>query len=293
MQTESIQAFVVVCDLGSFQAAANTLHLTQPAISKRIANLESRLDYQLFDRIGRQVALTEAGHAYLPHARELLAVLDDGTRALDSLGERIAGPLSLALSHHVSLHRMPDVLREFVATYPDVEPTISFMDSETACRSVVRGDSELAVITLPETSHPLLSEYRIWHDPMSVFVGQAHPLADCAPGINVVANYSAVLPPADSTTRDIIERAFEAHGLMPEPRMASQSLETLRMLAAVGLGWTVLPSAMPHSDLIELPADELDLSRELGAVVHPQRSLSNAARALLALLETARDDANT
>jgi len=289
MQTEAIRAFVTICDLGSFQAAANRLHLSQPAISKRLANLEARLGHALFDRVGRGVALTEAGRSYLPHARELLAVLADGQRALDNLGSRVAGPLRMALSHHVGLHRMPDILREYVARYPDVTPEIMFLDSEAACRHVANGELELAIITLPTPSHPLLVEKEIWADPMSVFIARSHPLAHRLPiKASALAEHPAVLPPEESYTYAIIAAALQTHGVVPAPRMTSHYLETLQMLAATGIGWTVLPSSMHHPELIRADIEGLCLMRRLGAIRHPQRSLSNAGRALLDMLERAR-----
>lgn len=291
MQTTAIQAFVCVCDLGSFQAAADALHISQPAISKRLANLEQRLGHALFDRIGRGVALTEAGRAYLPHAREMLAVMQDGRRALDNLGARIAGPLRLTLSHHVGLHRMPDILRDFLRRYPDVTPDIVFADSEAACRSVANGERELAVITLPTPSHPGLVEHCIWDDPMSVFAGRDHALATqptvAAADLNA---HPAVLPPVDSYTYAIIAAALARHGVHVAPDMTSHYLETLRMLAGAGIGWTVLPTSMQHPELVRLPLAGLAMQRRLGAIRNPQRSLSNAAHAMLGLLEQARLD---
>ncbi|MES1927680.1 LysR family transcriptional regulator [Salinisphaera dokdonensis CL-ES53] len=289
MQTDAIRAFVAVCDLGSFQAASEALHLSQPTISKRLASLEQRLGHSLFDRVGRGVALTEAGRAYLPHARELLAVLQDGRRALDNLGAEVAGVLRLALSHHVGLHRMPGVLREFVSRYPGVEPQIVFVDSEAACRSVANGERELAVITLPTPAHPALVEDCIWPDPMSVFVGHDHELAKRNQVVATdLAPHACVLPPVDSYTYQIIAQALAARDVQVAPHMTSHYLETLRMLAGVGIGWTVLPTSMDHPELVRLELPELVIRRRLGAIRHPRRSLSNAARALLSLLDQAR-----
>jgi len=290
MQTTAIQAFVRVCDLGSFQAAAQALHLSQPAISKRLAGLEQRLGHALFDRIGRGVALTEAGRAYLPHAREMLAVMQDGRRALDNLGARIAGPLKLTLSHHVGLHRMPDVLRAFVQRYPEVSPDIVFADSEAACHSVANGERELAVITLPTPPHPELVEHCIWNDPMSVFAGRDHALTK-QPQVTAadLARHPAVLPPVNSYTYAIISEALGRHGIQVSPRMTSHYMETLRMLAGAGIGWTVLPTSMAEPELVRLPLGSLSMQRRLGAIRNPQRSLSNAAHAMLAMLEQAKD----
>lgn len=294
MQTEAIEAFVTVCDLGSFQAAADRLHISQPAVSKRLVTLETRLGHALFDRIGRKLALTEAGAAYLPHAREMLAVLADGSRVLDNLDERIDGRLRLGLSHHVGLHRMPPVLRTFVQAYPDVEMDIAFTDSEAACRAVVNGERELAVVTLPVPAHPVLEQQPIWDDPMGVFVAAEHPLArQKRVKLADLAQHAALLPPETSTTFELIQSELTRYHVDITPRMTSHYLETLRMLAGAGIGWTVLPLEMGGHDLQRLPLSNLTIGRRLGLVRHPRRSLSNAARAMFELLvshrQTSRD----
>src|SRR5699024_129783 len=270
---------------GSLQAAADHLHISQPAASKRLANLEQQLGRRLFDRIGRRLELTEAGSAYLPHARELLAVLADGRRTLDNLGATVAGRLRLILSHHVGLHRMPPILRRFVQLYPDVEMDIAFAESEAACRAVANGERELAVITLPRPAHPMLIQQPIWADPMAVYVAPEHPLARMDnPELAALNDYPALLPPRTSTTFALIRAQLERFAVAANPRMTSHYLETLRMLASTGIGWTVLPQAMHDHGLHMLPFSGLEIRRQLGSVRHPRRSLSNAARALAELL---------
>lgn len=287
MRTEDLKAFVTVAELGSFQLAAQRLFLSQPTISKRIASLETRLDQPLLDRLGRTVELTEAGRAYLPHARAILASLADGERALADLSERVDGPLSLTVSHHIGQHRLPPILRRFVAAYPDVDPCILFADSEEACDHVVNGISELGLVTLAEQPHATLISQTVWPDPLAVYVSSDHPIASSSPiPLASLAGWPAVLPPPNSYTYSIIEAAFGIHGVTIEARMTSHSLDTLRMLADVGLGWTVLPRSMPHALTRLTTAPVLTMQRELGVMRHPQRYLSNAARALMALLPT-------
>ena len=82
MDIAALQAFVAVAEAGSFSQASERLYLTQPAISKRIALLESELDTRLFDRIGRTITLTESGHALLPRARHILLEVEDSRRVI-------------------------------------------------------------------------------------------------------------------------------------------------------------------------------------------------------------------
>lgn len=293
MQIAAVEAFISVCDTGSFRQAAARLHLTQPAISKRIATLERELGHPLFDRVGRGVLLTEAGRNFLPHARSLLTEMTDAKRALDSLSDHVAGQLGLALSHHVALHRMPPLLRRFVDTYPDVRLDLRFLGSEAACEAVSRGQIELAVITLPDPSIRQLEQRTIWSDPMRVLVARHHALArQTRVSASDLVAIPALLPEPETYTYRIVAEALAVFGLAPTGHLASNYLETLRMLASVGLGWTALPATMAGDDLIALDIPELSLRRSLGTVRHPDRHLSNAALAMLNLLHKHSQDSN-
>lgn len=288
MQLNEVQAFVAICDHGSFRAAADSIHITQPAISKRLAALEMRLGHKLFDRVGRGSMLTQAGQAYLPYARRLLIEVENSNRALDNLSAKVGGYLGLALSHHIALHRIPPVLRTFRKKYPTVDLDIEFLGSETACHAIAGGHLELAVITLPQPALPGLEQREIWRDDMQILVAPEHPLAQqkvLTP--EALKDYPALLPDESTYTYRVIAKALLAHGVVPDLRQSSNYLETLKMLASVGLGWTALPKNMVDASLRPLNFPQLNLQRSLGSVRHPQRSLSNAARAFLALLDTA------
>ena len=106
MNWNELRAFIQVADRGSFSRAADALHLTQPAVSKRIAALEADLGIQLFDRVGRRVFMTEAGSILYPRAQSMLQVQSDTTKLLENLHTRIDGRLRMATSHHIGLHRL-------------------------------------------------------------------------------------------------------------------------------------------------------------------------------------------
>src|SRR5690606_37510681 len=118
MDIANLNAFIAIAETGSFSHAADRLHLTQPAVSKRLAALESQLGVRLFDRLGREIGLTEAGRALIPRAYQILSVLDATRRALSNLNGDISGRLFLAPSHHIGLHRLPPLLRAFPRARP-------------------------------------------------------------------------------------------------------------------------------------------------------------------------------
>ncbi len=282
MNIAALKAFAAVADSGSFSVAAEHLFLTQPAISKRIAALESELDAKLFDRIGRTISLTEAGRALLPRAQNILVELEDSVRAISNLTGEIHGTLRFATSHHIGLHRLPPALKSFTQAYPQVRLDIRFMDSEEACMAVEHGELELGIVTLPPTPLPNLTTRVVWQDPLGIVVSSHHPLAArTRVKLSELAQHPAILPAANTYTRQIAERAFEALGLKLDVALSTNYLETIKMLTTVGIGWSLLPITMLDSRTRQLSVRGLSLERSLGIVYHRERTLSNAARELI------------
>lgn len=289
MDIPLLKAFVAVAEAGSVSRAAESLHLAQPSVSKRIAALEGQLGMLLFDRVGRNLNTTDAGLTLLPYARRVLLDIEDGRRALSHLSDTVKGRLSIGTSHHIGLHRLPPVLRRFTRKYAEVDLDIHFMDSEVACDAVLAGKLELGIVTLPNQVFPNLEIRVVWPDPLGVMVAPDHPLArHRRVRLIELAGHPAVLPDEATYTHRIVKRELERHGLMPRIRLSTNYLETLKMLVQIGLGWSVLPLSMRDDSIHVLSVPELDIRRELGLVWHRNRTLSGAARALMETLQPAR-----
>ncbi|MBN1379603.1 MAG: LysR family transcriptional regulator [Gammaproteobacteria bacterium] len=284
MDTHSLQAFLAVADSQSFSLAAESLFLTQPAVSKRIAALEQELDARLFDRLGKRVVLTEAGQTLLPRARHIIQELADSRQLIANLSEEISGTLQMATSHHLGLHRLPDVLRDYSLRYPQVELDIRFTASEIACEAVAAGEKELAVVTLPEVTAEKLNAEKIWDDPLSIMVNKQHPLLRAKNKLEALALYPAILPDPGTVTRRLIEQPLEAQGIQLKVGLETNYLETIRMLVTVGLGWSVLPLTMQTDELSCIKLEEITFKRQLGVVTHKNRTLSRAAQAFIQIL---------
>lgn len=285
MNLAHLQAFTSVAKHASFSAAAEALHLTQPAVSKRIVALEEALGVRLFDRSGRAVRLTEAGHVLLEHANRALDELAAARRRIHDLSGDIRGRLVLATSHHVGLRRLPPVLQAFKRRYPEVQLELRFLESEEALAAVAAGRLELAVITLPQAPTARVVSEPLWRDELQVVCGRDHPLAGAAaPALANLARHPAILPGVETVTRQIVHQAFTRHGIELRVEMSTNHLETIRMMVILGLGWSVLPATLVDARLYILPIPGLAMQRDLGAVRQRGRTLSNAARALLATL---------
>ena len=287
MDNQNLKAFITVAEVGSFSEAADRLYLTQSAISKRIALLEQQIGKRLFDRIARQVSLTEAGNELLPRARRILQEYENALQAINDLSGEASGTLRLAISHHLGLHRLPPILKQFAQQYPNVTLDIEFMDSEKAYEQVLHGDSEVAVITLALDSHHNINSKKIWNDPLRFICAQDHPLAALKkPALRDLAEYPIILPGLNTYTGRIIQNLFQKEGIPLKAPMSTNYLETISTMVEIGLGWSVLPETLVRG-LHVMPFEAVRIERELGYIHHTKRSLSNAAVAFLGLMDRA------
>ena len=286
MDTQSLRAFVTVAECQSFTEAGELLHLTQPAISKRLGNLEQQLEHRLFDRIGRRVTLTEAGEALLPQARAILLAMANAERSVRDLDGSVGGKLSMGISHHIGLHRLPPVLRYFTRTFPEVRMDIDFMDSEQAHDMILHGELDLAVITLSPEQEPNLESFAVWEDPLTVATALDHPLAkQKTVSLQELQQHTAIPPGLNTYTGQIIKRLFDEAGLKMDIAMSTNYMETIKVMVSIGLGWSILPATLIDDSVKALDLKGHTLSRTLGCVHHRNRSLSNAAEAFIRVLK--------
>lgn len=282
MDLNALRAFVAISHYGSFSRAAERLNITQPAVSKRMRNLEEQLDTVLFDRVGRSIHLTDAGQALLPAARRILQEMDNATRTMHNLDQRIAGTLSFATSHHIGLHRLPQLLRDFTQAHPEVEVDIHFQESEIAYDAVVRREVEFAFVTLIPDPPDSITHQPLWQDVMHYVAAPQHELAhEKTLTLADLARSRAILPAASSMTWQLIKDQFAQRQLPLQTTLPVNYLETIKMMVSVGLGWSVLPESMLDDHLVRLAVASPPVTRDLGVIWLPDRTLSNAAGAFL------------
>lgn len=297
MDSNALKAFITIVDQGSFSEAAEQLHLTQPAISKRLAALENQLGTTLVDRSHRQLRMTDSGARLLPHARKILDEIHNARIALSPDSSLIEGELQIIASHHIGLHHLPNWLRRFKREYPQVAINLQFMESDAAYEQMRKRNAELAFVTLSDSMIPGFEVFAHWPDPMAFVVGADHPVALLdRPRLADLAKHPALLPDTTTSTYRVISRLFLEENLPLHPQMPTNYLETLKMMTSVGLGWSVLPLSMADGSLKVLDgvlakktAAEHRVSRVLGAIGLSGRQPGNAAKALLSIVQEEED----
>jgi LysR family transcriptional regulator, transcription activator of glutamate synthase operon len=282
MELRHLRYFEAVARHSHVTRAAAELHIAQPALSKQISQLEQELGVALFDRVGRNVRLTEAGEALLPHARAVMAQVE---AARAEMAERIGlsrGRATVGTPPTVGTQLLPRVLAAFNRRYPGIELRLHEAGVQTLLDLLETGLTDVAVVTLPvEDEH--LTVMPLFSEEMVVAVWREHPLA----GRETVcfADLAAepwVLSPENYELREATLSACQRAGFAPRVVLDGGETDTLLRFVAAGIGIALVPRLAMQglSDLIPLRISDQQLQRSLGLVWRGDRVASPAARAL-------------
>lgn len=217
---------------GSIAGAAETLHVSQPALSQALAELARRAGVPLFERDGRGRRLTAAGIEVLRFAEETLAAAESLGRWLAQYRQGSGGPLHVGMIDAAGLYVLPEVVRRYRAARPDVDLKLSVDTSDELLRRLRAFELELVFVVGP-VEQPGVVSLEVLREPLYVYTA----LGDG--GDAESARW--VLYPEGSRTRRLIDSAFARAGIQPTVALESSNPAVLRQMVAMGLGWSVLP----------------------------------------------------
>jgi DNA-binding transcriptional LysR family regulator len=290
MTLEQLRIFVAVAEREHVTQAANELNLTQSATSAAVAALESRHAVKLFDRIGRRVALTDAGRLFLAEARAVLARAASAETVLADLAGLKRGRLAFAASQTVANYWLPPLLYAFKARYPGIETSLTIGNTQTVAQAVHDGLADLGIVE-GEIDDPHLAIEPVAEDEMVLVVAREHPWAGrAAIGISAFGETPWVMREPGSGTRRLFEDLLAGYGhKLDELEVALElpSNEAVRAAVEAGAGATlvsrlVVEAALQAGGLVAV--DATVPRRRFFALRHKERYVGRAAQAFHALL---------
>jgi DNA-binding transcriptional LysR family regulator len=268
--------------------AAAELSVAQPAVSKQLHDLERELGgVALFERVGRNVRLTEAGQALLEHVRVILAQVE---AARAEIRERVGlrrGRASIGAPPTVGMQLLPSALALFNQRYPTLELVLREGGTQTMLGLLETGDVDLAVVTLPVARRGL-QVTTLFTEELVVVVPAAHRLAERGTiPFAELADESFLLYPRGYGMRDTTLAACQNAGFTPRVVLDGGEMDMVLRLAEAGLGIALMPRlALDGSRrLVALRVSDQQLQRTMALVSREDRALAPAARALRDFLE--------
>lgn len=288
MTPQQLKAFVAVAQTLSFARASEQLHMSQPALSLSIRNLEHGLGGRLLIRTTRQVRLTPEGAVLLPQALQLLA---DWENVRERLGERFTlqrGHVTLAAMPSFAGNVLPGILRDYLDRYPNIEVTVQDVVNEQVIDLVESGRVELGFGFEPETSR-LLDFEALFADS---FIAILPPESAAVTGRSITWKQLLTRPfiglQRPSSMRRLLEDSLRATGMDLPVALECHQLATVGQLVAKGVGVSVVPSLckpqMAALGVHCLPVSHPGVRKAVGVITRKDQELSTAAAAIVASL---------
>lgn len=283
-----LAAFVQVAESQSFQEAAQALHLSQPALSRRLQKLEETLGAKLLERTTRRTWLTEVGKDYLPRARRMLEDYESSLQGIRELKTHQKGTVTIACIPTAAFYFLPSVIRVFNEAYPGIRIRILDVSANEGLERVVSGDADFG-INMISAQHPDVSFTPLLRDPFVLAMRSDHPLAALPEvGWPDLQNVRLITVSRDSGNRMLLDSALSGHGIRLNGFYEVQHLSTSLGLVESGLGVAILPRmAMPdaeHENLCSRDLPPPHIERTIGLVRRDGEPLSSTAELFIEML---------
>lgn len=283
-----------VCENGcNTTRAAEALHMTQPAVSLALRELEQYYGTVLFDRIGRRLQITEGGRRFLDYARHILALYDDMERDMHNWDA--SGMLRIGASITIGSQFLPGYIKAFQTRYPDIQMRILVMPSDVLEEKIILNELDLALIESPVHRDGITSEAYMDDELVAI----CPPDSPFSPGqtipLETFMQQSFLLRERGSGTREVFDRVIEQAGYSVSPIWEAMSTTALVRAVSSGLGVAVLPArmvrgAISSKQVIPVRVETLSFHRRFFIIHHRQKYLTASMQAFIELCRHYEED---
>ncbi len=275
---------------GSFKRAADSLYVSQPAVSLQIQNLERQLNVPLFDRGGRRAQLTEAGHLLLAYGEKVLSLCQETCRAVEDLQNLQGGTLTIGASQTTGTYFMPRMIGLFRQKYPDVSVQLQVHSTRRTSWSVANGQVDLAIIggEVPTELQETLNILPYAEDELALILPIDHPFvkSESIPKEDLY-KLKFINLDSQSTIRKVIDQVLTRYGIDSKrlkAEMELNSIEAIKNAVQAGLGAAFVSTSAIEKELEmnilhQAKIDGVEIKRTLSVIVNPNRYWSKAAEA--------------
>ena len=278
---QQLQAFIAVCERGSFRAAAEHIHLSAPALSRRIEKLETILGARLLNRTTRDVEITPLGQVFLDRARAALDDLESAMLGISDIAGTRSGRVTVACVPSAAIYFLPSVVRSFSERYPLIRIRVVDEAASLVLTSVISGESDFG-ISFMGNQVPGVEFDPIHTDPFVLAMPREHPLAArktlAWPDLK---NERLIAVARSSGNRQLLDDALAQAGVNPSYRFEVSHIATLLGMVEAGLGLAAVPRltlSPAHPTLVGVALRKPAVSRVLGLTTRRGAALRAPAK---------------
>ncbi|MBD0335211.1 MAG: LysR family transcriptional regulator [Cyanobacteria bacterium Co-bin13] len=275
MKIEQLRIFLAVAEHLHFTRAADSLYITQPAVSAAIQSLEEQYGVKLFHRIGRHIELTDAGKLLQIEAQKILDQVELTAQGLRELNDLQRGELKIGSSLTIGNYWLPGKISRFKQRYPGISVDCTLANAEDICMGTASGIFDMGLVTgtVKPIHQKVLTTTPIGSDAVSIVVGQSHPWFEVSTLTPADLSQTLwVMREAGSGLRQTFEAALQEWGVNPADLDLAMVLNSSEMIKAVvegGIGAAPVPRSMVRR---EIQLSTLKAIRVVDTVSRPKRT---------------------
>jgi DNA-binding transcriptional LysR family regulator len=298
MNLRQLELFLEVIKHGSITKTAETLDISQPAVSARIRTLETEVGQELIKQQGRQLVLTEAGRELEQHAQHILQSVAQAQRAMAAFGTLERGSLRIAASHTVGDYVLPQHLADFKKHYPRIQIECQILNEQQILQALRNEQIDLAISGLSHSSPELHSE-PLWHNSLYALAAPTHPLARHRQiSFAQFAQYPIITRETGAGSRTLATNLFRMYHFEPNIVLELTHNSAIKHSIIAGIGTGIISNqACSHElasgKLIRLPVEGLPIQHDWHIITRHNQALNIAAQAFKQQLQadiTLRDE---
>src|SRR5216110_243408 len=239
LQLARLETLAAVARHGSFSHAARELHLSQPAVSMQVRQLEQALGVPLLERVGKRAFPTKAGELLLAHAGRALRELETGVEVVQQLRGIVAGRIRLGTSASFSIYLLPPALRRFRSRYPRTELTVVTGNAPEIARAVVGRELDVGIVSLPVRERELAVSPFYRDEVVAIAPPDRRWRRGRRAAARDLVSAPLILFERGATLRRVIDDWFRRAGEVPAAAMELGNTEAIKKLVEAGLGLSV------------------------------------------------------
>ncbi|MHC4476922.1 MAG: LysR family transcriptional regulator [Planctomycetota bacterium] len=289
MHIETLKIYCDLAQLRSFSKTADKHLLSQSAISQQLAQLELAHKCELVDRKKRPIELTKAGQMLYDAARDIIDRYEQLKSELGSLRSSITNRINIAAIYSIGMHTLPDYVKKFLTSYPDVNVHIEYFSAGRIYELVIAGEVDIGLVAVPRRDKRL-QVYDFEEEPLVLACSPKHPLASKRQvDIHQVEFERFIGFEKNVPTRGWIDSILERYGVSVSPVMEFDNIETIKRAVEINSGVSILPQT---AILQEVGGGTIKAAwfsnerfvRPTGIIVRENKILSKAGRYFIELL---------
>ncbi|WP_321329003.1 selenium metabolism-associated LysR family transcriptional regulator [uncultured Ilyobacter sp.] len=279
MTLRKLEIFYCVAEKLNMTTVSKEMYISQPAISQMIKEMEEELGVKLFNRLGKRLYLTDEGELFKTYSRRMMNLYQEFEEVLDEKKDLKKGKLKIGASSTIGIYVMPQIIREFIKDYPEIDISLKIGNTEDIANMILKNDIDMAFVEAEVDMNEIKSE-EIWKDELIIITHPDHKWGEYQEiDESDLKSEKFILREEGSGTRKVFEAAMKNNHIKYKESFTLGNTEAIKEIIMTGLGISCLSKLTVKKELDEgklrgYKLKNFEIDREFNLIHHKDKHFS-------------------